>query len=88
MLCVASFVCLVPNFFACLVPNFIVCLVANFIVCPVTNFIVCLVISSHQHLICLVGSFWYDGLVTLALVAFGRVRALCAHWGTFWHAMH
>ena len=44
--------------------------------------------SSLGHFVCLVFSFRYNGLATLALVAFGRVRALRAHCGPFGPAMH
>ena len=55
------------------------------------NFIVCLVIgtwvSSRKHFVCLVVSFRYNGLDMLALVTFGRVRALGARCGPFGPAM-
>ena len=45
-------------------------------VCLVPNFVICL--SSHGQFVCLVDSFRYNGLATLALAAFGCVRALRA----------
>ena len=45
----------------------LVCLICDIFVCLVPGFIVCLV-----------SSFRYNGLATLALAAFGRVRALRA----------
>ena len=48
-----------------------------FFVCPVPNFVVCLV-----------SSFRCNGLATLGLAAFGRVRALRARCGPFELAMH
>ena len=63
---------------------FFVRLVPNFIVCPVIG--TCL--SSRGHFVCLVCSFRYNGLATLALAAFGRVRALRARCRPFGPAMH
>ena len=40
-------------------------------------------LSSLWHFVCLVGGFRYNSLATLALAAFGRVRALRARCGPF-----
>ena len=40
-------------------------------------------LSSRGHFVCLVSSFRYNGLATLALAAFGRVRARRARCGPF-----
>ena len=67
------------------------CLMCSFFVCLFPNYIVCLVIgtrlSSRGQFVCLVNSFRYSGLAMLALAAFGRVRALCAHCGPSGPAM-
>ena len=65
--------------FACLVLELDSgCLLCGIFVCLVPGFIVCLV-----------SSFRYNGLATVALAAFGRVRALrasCGHVGPAWQA--
>ena len=40
-------------------------------------------LSSRGHFVCLVDSFRYNSLPTVALVGFGRMRALCARCGPF-----
>ena len=64
-----------------------------FVVHLVPNFIVCLVVgtclSSPGRFVCLVGSFRYNGLATLALAGpSGPQRPLRARGGPFGPAMH
>ena len=70
---VQIFVCLVVGFLSVL--SVVFCLSSQcFFVCLVVNSIACLV----RDILCPVSRLRYNDLATLALAAFGHVRALCA----------